>query len=309
MEIMEISVTWSSWRLLTPYCRFKQHSCRSCTYKSMHTLNTGKPLNPIALRLVKTGKPLNPTALRLIKTGKPLNPTALRLIKTGKPLNHIALRLIKTGKPLNHIALRLVKTGKPLNHIALRLVKTGKPLNHIALRLVKTGKPLNHIALRLVKTGKPLNHIALRLVKTGKPLNHIALRLVKTGKPLNPIALRLVKTLWNFGQSEFNRVKSNLPRIVYHHDDRKCSRKNAQSNNNPKYKITSTTLYSIITPFEALEISCFWKYYGKWSICSFEKCSIFHNIFKSIQNFTWIFLLFFFNLSKNRKWCHNLNIA
>ena len=49
------------------------------------------------------------------------------------------------------------------------------------------------------------------------------------------------------------------------------------------------TLYSIITPFDAFEISFIWKYYGKWSIC--------------IQN------LNFSMLSKNRKWCYDLKIA
>ena len=39
-----------------------------------------------------------------------------------------------------------------------------------------------------------------------------------------------------------------------------------------------------------------------------SKCSIFQNIFKSIQNITWIFLDFSM-LSKNRKWCHDLKIA
>ena len=38
-----------------------------------------------------------------------------------------------------------------------------------------------------------------------------------------------------------------------------------------------------------------------------SKCSIFHYIFKSIQNltFSWIFSM----LSKNRKWCHDLKIV
>ena len=39
-----------------------------------------------------------------------------------------------------------------------------------------------------------------------------------------------------------------------------------------------------------------------------SKCSIFLNIYKSIQNFTKIFLDFF-NVFKNRKWCSDLNIA
>ena len=38
-----------------------------------------------------------------------------------------------------------------------------------------------------------------------------------------------------------------------------------------------------------------------------SKCSIFHNIFKSIQNLMYFFLVFFFTmLSKNRKLCHDL---
>ena len=28
------------------------------------------------------------------------------------------------------------------------------------------------------------------------------------------------------------------------------------------------TLYSIRTPFDAFEITCIGKYYGKWSVCS-----------------------------------------
>ena len=41
------------------------------------------------------------------------------------------------------------------------------------------------------------------------------------------------------------------------------------------------TLYSMITSFDASEVSCIWKYYGKWSICSFwSKCSIFHKFSK-----------------------------
>ena len=44
------------------------------------------------------------------------------------------------------------------------------------------------------------------------------------------------------------------------------------------------TLYSIIAPLDAFEISSIWKYYGKW---------IFHNTFKSIQNMTSILLNFF----------------
>ena len=55
----------------------------------------------------------------------------------------------------------------------------------------------------------------------------------------------------------------------------------------------SLTLYSIKAPFDTLKISCIWKYYGKWSICSFwSKSSIFHNIFKCLKlnlNFSWIF--------------------
>ena len=35
--------------------------------------------------------------------------------------------------------------------------------------------------------------------------------------------------------------------------------------------IHALSLYSIITPFDAFEISCIWKYYGKWSICSWEQ--------------------------------------
>ena len=40
-----------------------------------------------------------------------------------------------------------------------------------------------------------------------------------------------------------------------------------------------------------------------------SKCSIFHNIFKSIQNLTLFFSWIFSMLSKNRKQCHDLKIA
>ena len=39
------------------------------------------------------------------------------------------------------------------------------------------------------------------------------------------------------------------------------------------------TLYSIITPSDAFEILCIWKYYGKWSICSFGANAPFSMIF------------------------------
>ena len=40
-------------------------------------------------------------------------------------------------------------------------------------------------------------------------------------------------------------------------------------------------------PFDAFEVLLIKKYYGKLSICSKgSKCSIFHNIFKSIEIFT-----------------------
>ena len=53
-------------------------------------------------------------------------------------------------------------------------------------------------------------------------------------------------------------------------------------------------LNSIIMPFDAFEISCFWKYYAPFSI-------IFSKVFK--------ILIKFFLMSKNRKWSHDLNIA
>ena len=58
----------------------------------------------------------------------------------------------------------------------------------------------------------------------------------------------------------------------------------------------------------------FWNMYLKilWKmehLLIWSNCSIFHNIFKSIQNLTEIFLEFFSMLSKNRKWCHDQKIA
>ena len=78
----------------------------------------------------------------------------------------------------------------------------------------------------------------------------------------------------------------------------------------PTYSISIKymLLYSIITPFDAFEISCIWKYYGKCSICSFGANAsfsiIFSKVFKTL-NFSWIFSM----LSKNRKRCHDLKIA
>ena len=42
------------------------------------------------------------------------------------------------------------------------------------------------------------------------------------------------------------------------------------------------TLYSIITPFDTHEISRIWKYYGKWSICSFGAIASFSIIFSKV---------------------------
>ena len=42
------------------------------------------------------------------------------------------------------------------------------------------------------------------------------------------------------------------------------------------------TLYSIITPFDYFEISCIWKYYRKWSICSFGANAPFSIIFSKV---------------------------
>ena len=41
----------------------------------------------------------------------------------------------------------------------------------------------------------------------------------------------------------------------------------------------SISLYSIITPFGDFEIYCIWKYYWKWSICSFGANALFSIIF------------------------------
>ena len=56
------------------------------------------------------------------------------------------------------------------------------------------------------------------------------------------------------------------------------------------------TLYSMIKPFDAFEISCFWKYYGKWSICSFGANSLFSIIFSKVLKTYFKFLFEFFNV-------------
>ena len=52
---------------------------------------------------------------------------------------------------------------------------------------------------------------------------------------------------------------------------------------NPEFRINSEDFH----PCEAFEMyTCIRKYYGNWSICSIGAFSIYHNIFKSNQNFT-----------------------
>ena len=43
-----------------------------------------------------------------------------------------------------------------------------------------------------------------------------------------------------------------------------------------------STLYSIITLFDAFEISCICKYHGKWSICSFGANAPFSMMFSKV---------------------------
>ena len=69
------------------------------------------------------------------------------------------------------------------------------------------------------------------------------------------------------------------------------------------------TIYSIVTPFDTFEISCIWKYYGKWSFCSFGANTSFSIIFSKVYKTLLKFFLNFSMLSKNRKWCHDLKIA
>ena len=52
-----------------------------------------------------------------------------------------------------------------------------------------------------------------------------------------------------------------------------------------------------------------WKYYGKWSICSFGANAPFSIIFSKVFKTYLKFFLTFSMLSKNRKWCHDLKIA
>ena len=54
------------------------------------------------------------------------------------------------------------------------------------------------------------------------------------------------------------------------------------------------TLYSIITPFDAFEISSIWKYYGKWSICSLGANAPFSIIFSKVFTIELKFFLIFF---------------
>ena len=53
-------------------------------------------------------------------------------------------------------------------------------------------------------------------------------------------------------------------------------------------------LYHMITPFDAFEISCIGKYYGKWSICSIGANAPFSIIFSKVFKTLRIFFLDFF---------------
>ena len=81
----------------------------------------------------------------------------------------------------------------------------------------------------------------------------------------------------------------------------------------PAYFRWWLTLYSIIAPFDTFETPVSYRLFENImenrAFAPLSKCSIFHNIFKSIQNLTSFCLEFFSMLPKNRKWCHDLNIA
>ena len=85
--------------------------------------------------------------------------------------------------------------------------------------------------------------------------------------------------------------------------------KNLAQNMKQQQKVDTLTHYSIIAPFDAFEISCIWKYYGQWSICSFGANAPFSIIFSKNSNLTLILSWIFSMLSKNRKWSHDLKIA
>ena len=56
-------------------------------------------------------------------------------------------------------------------------------------------------------------------------------------------------------------------------------------------------------------ISCFWTYYGKWSICSFGANVPFSITFSKVFEIWISIFLICSMLSENRKWCHDLKIA
>ena len=68
-------------------------------------------------------------------------------------------------------------------------------------------------------------------------------------------------------------------------------------------------IYSIITPFDALELPFIWKILWKMEHLLFGANApfptIFSKVFKLDLNFSWICSM----LSKNRKWFHDLKIA
>ena len=72
------------------------------------------------------------------------------------------------------------------------------------------------------------------------------------------------------------------------------TRINKQKNFKTKFQV-NLVFYQNTLKYHAFD-NIMDKYYGKCSICMlliWSKCSIFHNIFKTIQNLTYIFLEFF----------------
>ena len=122
----------------------------------------------------------------------------------------------------------------------------------------------------------------------------------------------LLKYSFNYAPSLRNKTKSVCKALCYESYLDILPRKPdlLHANNKGAYQpadqhirysfLESITLYPIITPFDAFEVSCIWKYYAKRSICSFgtyAPLSIkFSRAFKTSLKFFLDFLM-----SKNRK--------
>ena len=93
-----------------------------------------------------------------------------------------------------------------------------------------------------------------------------------------------------------DRFSYSKPYIMFSSKDTSTPLVNSVESNLRCTRRVYLTRYSIITPFDAFEMSCIWKYYGKWSICSFGANAPFSIIFSKVFETLLKFILTFFNV-------------